>query len=336
MDGYHLARARIGAARMLMSQQEAGPSRNATSTLQCSALCDIILRDGSCYSPEQKAAIGEQVLGASFNPPHEQRILEMLLEGSDGKRRKSQNATAFLNYLSVHEWDKLTASTMCSTDVGQFLLDVIMHRLGVVNPSEPTKKLVASASLILSTPADSSEELTSADKNAMRTWVDKARLRMRNHINKALATPSVEYCRELPSDPEDLKIAYPLLYAQAKIDGCWTKSRLNERSLMKVEASYQCRNTDKAVRNDRQVALVPSGSMGTPFATPQMQMMMQMMAQVKMCTDTHRRLGGVSSPLGRPSRNREIVSCRRNMQLKRNDRPFPFPFQHGGGFPFSL
>ena len=53
----------------------------------------------------------------------------------------------------------------------------------------------------------------------------------------------------------------------------------------------------------------------------------------------YRRLGGVSSPLGRPPRNREIVSCRAcvravNVGWKCTSnvvlRVFPFPFLPGG------
>ena len=54
----------------------------------------------------------------------------------------------------------------------------------------------------------------------------------------------------------------------------------------------------------------------------------------------HRRLGGVSSPLGRPPRNREIVSCRAcvraepmlggNASQISSGRTFPFSFLHGG------
>ena len=53
-----------------------------------------------------------------------------------------------------------------------------------------------------------------------------------------------------------------------------------------------------------------------------------------------RRLGGVSSPLGRPPRNREIVSCRAcvraepmlggNASQISSVRTFPFPFVPGG------
>ncbi len=50
---------------------------------------------------------------------------------------------------------------------------------------------------------------------------------------------------------------------------------------------------------------------------------------------TYRRLGGVSSPLGRPPRNREIVSCRacvRAVGLPGGNEPK----SSGGSFPFSL
>ena len=64
------------------------------------------------------------------------------------------------------------------------------------------------------------------------------------------------------------------------------------------------------------------------------------------CLCVYRRLGGVSPPLGRPPRNREIVSfvcsCVRarggmpgGNQVKIVSAPFPFYF-FPGGFPFSL
>ena len=74
---------------------------------------------------------------------------------------------------------------------------------------------------------------------------------------------------------------------------------------------------------------------------------MHMPAQVRMCVCAyvHRRLGGVSSPLGRPPRNREIVSCRACVRAKglpggnaaqRGCSAFSlFPFC-AAGFPFSL
>jgi hypothetical protein len=58
------------------------------------------------------------------------------------------------------------------------------------------------------------------------------------------------------------------------------------------------------------------------------------------CIYVYRRLGGVSSPLGRPPRNREIVSCRAcvraepmlggNASQISSVPSFPFPFVPGG------
>ena len=60
-------------------------------------------------------------------------------------------------------------------------------------------------------------------------------------------------------------------------------------------------------------------------------------------TVAYRRLGGVSSPLGRPPRNREIVSCRACVRAEpmlggnasqTSSAPFPFSLLYRWPFPF--
>ena len=104
---------------------------------------------------EQKAFLGAQVVGAQFEADDERTILEALTHGTVvNVRRKQQDGMNFLQYISAHEWAKMKQK-IGHEQIGNVLLSVLFDRLCLYNLSEPTKKLVASVSLLLSTDPES-------------------------------------------------------------------------------------------------------------------------------------------------------------------------------------
>ena len=270
MESFSQVRARVGAARVLLEQAAQGPSRISISTLQTMALVDLLQTTSAHLSSEQKAVIGEQVVGAGFEEPDQAIILEALTHGCLSKgRRKQQDGMAFLQYLSADEWKQM--GQLKVMEVANLLINVAMCRLCIVNPSEPTKKLIASAALVLTTDNEKIDCITLEAKDAMKKWVGK---RCKALADKLTSQP-VEYCLVLPFSPADLQLSHPKLYRRAAINGCFVPSQIDEQVLAQVDNTYQCRNTLTA---GRPTALVPSTMGMTP--TDMMMMMMTHMSNM--------------------------------------------------------
>jgi len=148
-----------------------------------------------------------------------------------------------------------------------------------VNMSEFTKKLLASAALVLTTKPELIDAITLEDKNAMKNWVSKRCKVMADKIHEG-GFPPCEYCMMLPYDPAELMPAHPQLYQRASIDGCFVPAELDQAALAKVENSYQCRNTLAAGRI-QSLAVCEMNPMSQPTnMMQQMQMMMMTLASM--------------------------------------------------------
>ena len=285
MDHFEQVRARVGAARVVLSQVENQPSRRATmSTLQTDALVDMLSQQAcrDSLNPFHKATIGEQVLAAGFPTEDEAKILEALSSSSITTfkvRRKPQDGMAFLNYISAAEWQKIPG--MQKMELANLLISICIDRLGLVNMSEPTKKLMASVILVFTTEKEMIDLVTIEDKVAMKTWIVKNVKKRTEQMN---GFPPCEYCIKLPYDPEELLPNHPKLYNRAKIDGCFVEAKIDQNVLAKLDNSYQCRNTLAAGRcqsGNQTLCAMPSS------ANP-MQAMMAMMMQMQQVASVQR------------------------------------------------
>ena len=284
MDYFAQVKARVAAARVVLLMVENQPSRRATmSTLQTDALVEMLSQQAcrDSLNSFHKAGIGEQVLAVGFPASDEAKILEALSANSITKvrRRKPQDGMAFLNYISAAEWQKMPS--MQKMELANLLINICIDRLGLVNMSEPTKKLMASVILVLTTEKEMIDLITIEDKVAMKTWIVKNVKKRTEQMN---GMPSCEYCILLPHDPEELLPNHPKLYVQAKIDGCFVAARIDQAVVAKLDNSYQCRNTLAAGRLQSQSqALCAMPSPANP-----MQTMMAMMMQMQQVASVHR------------------------------------------------
>ena len=285
MDHFEQVRARVGAARVVLSQVENQPSRRATmSTLQTDALVDMLSQQAcrDSLNPFHKATIGEQVLAAGFPTEDEAKILEALSSSSITTfkvRRKPQDGMAFLNYISAAEWQKIPG--MQKMELANLLISICIDRLGLVNMSEPTKKLMASVILVFTTEKEMIDLVTIEDKVAMKTWIVKNVKKRTEQMN---GFPPCEYCIKLPYDPKELLPNHPKLYNRAKIDGCFVEAKIDQNVLAKLDNSYQCRNTLAAGRchlGNQTLCAMPSS------ANP-MQAMIAMMMQMQQVASVQR------------------------------------------------
>lgn len=272
MDHYSKVRARVGSARLMLSQMLRGPSRCSTSALQTTALVELLCMDAAQgLSSDQRALLGEQVVAAVFESDDEAKILEALTHGAvAGKgRRKSQDGMAFLQYISSNEWDRL-ALMRGKMEIANVLLSVLFDRLGFANMNELTKKFVASTTLLLATEPEMVDAITIDDKNAMKTWIAR---QCKYRADRGRFTKDCEYCTLLPYDPDILKQSHPMLYNKVHIDGCFVPVRLDQAALARIDNSYQCRNTLNAGKSHT-VAMM--SQMSAPNNMMQQAMMMMM------------------------------------------------------------
>jgi len=152
MGTFERARARIGAARILLQELPLySPQHRATSSLQSDALV-VLLRSAACrkdLNAEQAATLSTQIHGAKFHAEHLSEILAELAGQRKKRRRDCQDATNAFEYFSADEWDSMTAQEHAGL-IQAVVLDVVVGRMQCINPSEPTIKLLMSGILALS------------------------------------------------------------------------------------------------------------------------------------------------------------------------------------------
>ena len=122
-----------------------------------------------------------------------------------------------------------------------------MDRLDIINPSEPTKKLVASATLAITAPAEKHDTITLEQKKTIKDWVSKR-----------------VACRSLPADPTLLRQQHPKLFAKAigHAQGDFVVSKLDPTTLMHLDNRYQCRNTMAAAAAPKNQITAAPDTMG--------------------------------------------------------------------------
>ena len=194
---------------------------------------------------------------SGFHDDDQARALKAIAGIKNGpSRRQQQDATNHASYISGPEWEGIGLAT---SEVGkatpdliyaQAILDILVCRMGVVNPSEHTLKAVTANALVL---AHGSRIglLTYEDKMALLTWIRK-KLKAMVRVQKTRKETPIEYCEKFPPNPCDLEAIHPELYSKLKIPGCWTDSRVNTQLYSRTLCSFSCR------RNVHEQQIVPA------------------------------------------------------------------------------
>lgn len=218
--------------------------------------------------------VSQQVLQTPFADLDKGNIVDAMTKGNAKVRRKQQSAMNFANYLTKAEWTSIGQKYIDRADpdvqsIASIFVDVVFTRCDIINPTEPTMKMVSSSSMAAC--CDMHPEMLSqplSDKVNVLTFVKKRFSAKYRKLN----TQPFEYVEDLPENPNDLKTIAPKLHARIMHDlnGIVTASKLKGNHVMSIDNSYQCRNNLPKVD---QLALIPNN--GTP-----MQAMMAMLSQV--------------------------------------------------------
>ena len=233
--------------------------KRLVSEVQCDALLQVLRprKDWAPLSDEQRAHLVEMTCASGFHDDDQARALKAIAGIKNGpSRRQQQDATHHASYISGPEWEGIGQFT---SEVGkatpdliyaQAILDILVCRMGVVNPSEPTLKAVTSNALVL---AHGSRIglLTYEDKMALLSWIRK-KLKAMVRVQKTRKETPIEYCEKFPPNPCDLEAIHPELYSKLKIPGCWTDSRVNTQLYSRTLCSFSCR------RNVHEQQIVPA------------------------------------------------------------------------------
>ncbi len=237
--------------------------KRLVSEVQCDALLQVLRprKDWDPLSDEHRALLVEMTCASGFHDDDRARTLKAIAGiKSAPSRRNQQDATHHASYISGPEWEGIAQFTTvvgkATTDLlyAQAILDMLVCRMGVVNPSEPTLKAVTSNALVL---AHGSRIglLTYEDKMSMLSWIRK-KLKAMVRLNKKWKVTPIEYCESFPPNPCDLEAIHPKLYSNLKIPGCWTDSRVNTQLYSRTYCTFSCRRNGNSVHEQQIVPAV--------------------------------------------------------------------------------
>jgi len=231
--------------------------KRLVSEVQCDALLQVLRprKDWDPLSDEHRALLVEMTCASGFHDDDQARTLKAIAGiKSAPSRRNQQDATHHASYISGPEWEGIGQFT--APEVGkatpdliyaQAILDILVCRMGVVNPSEPTLKAVTSNALVL---AHGSRIglLTYEDKMALLSWIRK-KLKAMVRVQKSHKVTPIPYCEMFPPNPCDLEAIHPKLYSKLKIPGCWTDSRVNTQLYTRALCTFSCRRNPNSMHN---------------------------------------------------------------------------------------
>lgn len=268
MDVFAKCRARIGAARLLL-EPLSGQLRDSNSGIQRMAIVALISEKGRFVSLEQSCTLSDQLMRCNFCDSDKTLILEALRDRSSTTtgRRKQQNGMAFLSYLNAPEWASLDKKKLDKDfrGVASVFVDAMVNRMHCVNPTEPTIKFVASATLVVCEDVDVLNTIAMDAKIALKKFVrQRFDFHYKVYMKRWKSNTGVEYCADYPDDPNALGESYPELhkFIMRSLGGTLVPNQLDSLSLTLVDDSHQCRGGSKSM------AIVPAQS--SPMANMNM------------------------------------------------------------------
>ena len=264
---------------MLLTSIPQGPRRTLSSSIQKEALVNVLAR--SILTADQRASLCDHLQEGFFEEVHTYEILKHLeAVGTDLTalgRRKQQDGRECLNYVSDGEWQSI-GELEDPFDVIGSLISIAIMRCNLVNPSEPTKKMFASAALV----ATQKDQI--AIPNARKAAAHKHAVSKWREMTRRVEEPGVEYCRKFPNSYKELKDTHPRLYKNildsVKEGDKIVRFPLSKQGLMMLDQSYQCRGNSS-----------PSTQLQTLDAQPgamNMQQVMQCFMQMQMAMQERR------------------------------------------------
>ena len=256
---------RLGAARVLL-QGVAGTQRHAAvSNIQKVAVLEL-LTDALAsqrLSGEDLARYNDQIMEAQWAHGHQDELLHVLSKKATPKRRKQQNFSASTAYLSNNYWVRFLDPYSDLNAKADFLTCFNAIDLDCVNPTEPTYKRWVSDIFVAHFAKDDLRGLSLSSKYALLDYVKKAHKRV---AKNRTAEPEI-YLLELPSNPKDLRQCHPAMYNRLFPDCEPVRNRLDESTVMQIDASFQCRGGLKSTTPmSLNVAPSPSSPLGDQLA----------------------------------------------------------------------
>jgi len=277
-------RARLGAARLALSQFAPGTAEHAsTSRAQARAVIDLAVRCADSLTPECRAIVVEV---ASTVPWHGQDgvAVSQTLAGPEisfsSCRRQQQNYMTFILYLSVAVWERLMDPQVSLTSKENILFTILIQ-LGLRNPSEHTAKAVASFLLMLDRSHVDCMAMPTSEKQKYNSALKcDLKRRLRN------AEKTMDYPIELPEDPARFSAQYPALWRNVFAEGEGPSApKIDVRHWKMVDGSYRCRGggapvaAQSAGTGSNVPTLVTTGGPIEQFGGMMMQCMQHMQQQ---------------------------------------------------------
>ena len=262
---------RLQAAKTLLARVE--PLRHdKVSSLQSEAVIDKLKTAAlrSSMNAEEKASVTEFVLSVNFVSGHTDAILAEI-DGSPRKQRRlGQDFTAWISYAGEQEWRAIMSPELDDAAVVSICVDIVMRRLRCRNPSESTKKLIASVVLARGSTMDTVFQIPMFRKTAIKTAV----FQRIEAVKRKCSQPSV-YLLALPAQPETLKLNNKPFYDAVQVPSGFVMCPIDAAVLAAVDTSYNCRG-GSASQHQLPTVQTPHAGLGAAECGPVM-MMVQMM-----------------------------------------------------------
>ena len=240
-------RVRVGAARLVLSDQSRTPNHKAFSSLQSAALASLV--QTATLDDQEKAEAASLVAGmAWFSTEHCTRVLDSLTptaatsHGSAAKkrRRELQDFTAFLSYGHTDFWKLVSSGSVPAANklhvICQFLL-----KLGLRLPTEHTCKLVTSFWMVQAHSDESLSLLSATQKVVYLNHVKKTFDGLRKQAGDPLS-----WIDRLPTEPLEMCQQFPGIFNSTFHSGLQPiVSPVDLSTVIAVDQSYGCRGGNR-------------------------------------------------------------------------------------------
>ena len=243
-------RARVGAARVILEQNEGKASHPAISRVQASALADLLTHQE--LSPAARAAIAEAVCMMKWHDGDSFALLEILAPPAPrpkGKksRRDQQDYMSILGYFTDSIWKILLSPEESSTTKLALLIDFSIS-LGLRCPSEHSIHLLNSIWVVMSETSASLQRMSADAKHTLllhtKRVFDQARLR---------ASPPIAYIENLPAKPILLLQQQPNLFKTCYKEDSPIDPSIDLTTIFEFDMSYKCRGGGTSAQQTKQL-----------------------------------------------------------------------------------
>ena len=251
VDSFAMCRARIQCAGVAVSNLDRDSKQHELlSGVQMKALRHLMRQRTiqETLTIEEKAILSAQMSKVPWAKDHLEQLLAVVddVRGLTN-RRGMQNFESFPKYLSTFDWDIVFKNEKDSELVCDILINVLTSRFNCVNPSEGTKKLVASIALHLLSKFQGVKGFKAKLLNHVRKHYE---VRKKKIQRQGFVVAPSDYLTELPLDPEQLlRGSFAHLYDQFKVDGCWNPCPLPLNEVQVLGDSYNCRGMAEQEQN---------------------------------------------------------------------------------------